>query len=156
LVGEVGVLLAEGVEARLERGHARFEAGGVEVAGFEGAVVAVECAFGAVGLVGKGAALFYERRLGLLCFRRGRMQRFADEGAVAVERGELVDNGGLELVAGDAFAVAAFPPEFLSAGAGVVVVEAPVAARACANVCTAAAAAAHQAREQVVAGVAAA
>jgi hypothetical protein len=116
-LGEVGVLLAEGVEAPLEGGHARLEAGGVEVAGFEGGVVARDCAFGAAGLFGELATLFLERWLRSLRLRGCRIECFADEGAVAVEGGELVDDGGFEFVARDAFAVAGFATEFLSAPA---------------------------------------
>jgi hypothetical protein len=112
LAGEVGVLLAEGVEARLEGGHALLESCGVEVAVFEGGVVAGECAFGAAGLVGEGAPLFLERRLGLLRLRRCCVECFADDGAVAVKGGELVEDGGFEFVARDAFAVAALRPSF--------------------------------------------
>jgi len=108
-------LLAQGVEARLERGHARLEAGRVEVAGLEGGGVAGERPFGAARLSGEGAALFRECRLRLLGLGGRCIERVADEGAVAVEGGELVDDGGFEFVARDAFAVAAFGPEFLSA-----------------------------------------
>jgi hypothetical protein len=89
--------------------------------------VAGECAFGAARLVGEGAALFRECRLRLLGLGGRCIERVADEGAVAVEGGELVDDGGFEFVAGDAVAVAAFATELLSARAGVVVVEATVA-----------------------------
>jgi hypothetical protein len=82
LLGELGVLLAEGVEARLEGGHALLEAGRLEVAGFEGGVVAVEPAFGAARLVGERAALFVERRLGLLQLCGGGVQRFARRAAL--------------------------------------------------------------------------
>ena len=58
VVGQVGVLLAQGSEARLEGGHAFLESGRVEVACFQGGVVAVECAFGATRLVGQRATLF--------------------------------------------------------------------------------------------------
>jgi hypothetical protein len=151
LSGEVGVLLAEGVEARLEGRHACLEALRVQVASLEPGVVAVERPFGAAHLVGEGAALFLERRLRLLRLRGGGIECFADEGAVAVEGGELVDDGGFEFVARDAFAVTGFAAEFLSAGAGVVVVEAAVTARGCADVCAAAAAAADEPGEEVVA-----
>ncbi|HET8893336.1 MAG TPA: hypothetical protein VFM96_04500 [Gaiellaceae bacterium] len=50
--GEVEVLLVEVGEARFERGDARLESLCVEVAGFEGGVVAVECAFGPSDLFG--------------------------------------------------------------------------------------------------------
>ncbi len=66
-----------------------------------------------------------------------------------------MDDGGFELVARDALTVAAFPAELLPAGAGVVVVEAAVATRAHSDVGAPAGAAAEQARERVVAGVAA-
>jgi hypothetical protein len=115
LLSEFGVLLAQGVEAGLEGGHAFLESRSVEVPGFEGGVVTDESAFGAPGFVGERATLVLERRPRLLRLRAGRIERLPDEGAVAVEGGELVDDGSFEFVAGDAFAVAAFAPEFLAA-----------------------------------------
>ena len=79
LLGELGVLLAGGMEARLEGGHALFKAVGVEVAGFEGGVVAGECAFGAPGFVGERPAFFFEPRFLSLCLRGCRVERVVDE-----------------------------------------------------------------------------
>jgi hypothetical protein len=148
-------LLAQPVEARLEGGHAFLEPGCFEVAGFEGPVVAGEGTIGAARLLGEGAALFRKCPLRLLGFRRRCFERVADEGAVAVEGGELAEYGGFEFVAGDALAVAGFAAELLSARAGVVVVEAAVSPRARADIGAAAAAAADEPGEEVVAGVAA-
>jgi hypothetical protein len=99
--------------------------------------------------------LFFEFRLLSSRLRGGRIDGFADERAVAVESGELVDDGCFEFVAGDAFAVAGFGAELLAARARVVVVLAAVAACAHADVGASAAAAADEPGEQVVAGVAA-
>jgi hypothetical protein len=62
LGGEGEVLLVQVGEARFERGGACLESLCVEVAGFEGGVVAVECAFGPPDLLGERAALVFERR----------------------------------------------------------------------------------------------
>jgi hypothetical protein len=74
---------------------------------------------------------------------------------VAVERGELVDHGVLDLLAWEAFAITGFRSVLLSAGARVVVVATAVAVRRHADVGLAALSASQQAGEDEVGGVAA-
>jgi hypothetical protein len=94
-------------EARLERGYARLESLRVEIARLERGVVAVERALRAPDFFGERASLFFERRtVCLLLFGCG-VDRVSDDVAVSVERSELTDDGGLELVARDALAIAA-------------------------------------------------
>lgn len=69
-------MLAEGVEARPEGGQAFLEPGRVELAVFEGRVVAGEGASSPARLVGDRAALFLERRLSLLGFGGLRLPAF--------------------------------------------------------------------------------
>jgi len=93
----------------------------VELACLEGGVRAVERALRPPGLLGERALLFFERgAFRALPLGRG-VECLADQGVVAVERRELVENGGFELVAGDALPGAALRAELLPAKAGVVV-----------------------------------
>ncbi|HET7572667.1 MAG TPA: hypothetical protein VFJ77_08360 [Gaiellaceae bacterium] len=96
----------ERVELRLEVGEPGLESAGFEVAVLEGLVVAVEGALAAADLLGDGPLLFLDRGpvCGLLAV--GPLEGLRDEVAVAVEAGELVEDGVLELVAAEAFAVA--------------------------------------------------
>ena len=71
---------------------------------------------------------FIERRLRAFCLFSGGSECVLDERPVAVDTGELVKDGGLELLAGDALALAGFGAVLLACGAGVVVVEAAFAA----------------------------
>jgi len=82
-------------------------------------------------------------------------ERVADQLLIAVEGGELIEDGLFQLLAWEAFAIAGFRPVFLAASAGVVVVAAAVAVGGHADVGLAAAAAAQEAREEEVGGVAA-
>jgi hypothetical protein len=84
--------------------------------------------FGAGDLGGDRFAAFVERwalALGLLL---GGSEGVLDERSVAVDAGELMQDGGLELLAGDALVLAGFGAVLLAGGAGVVVVEAAFAA----------------------------
>jgi hypothetical protein len=56
------VLLAEGLKAGVECGHARVEALGVEVAAFECLVVALDRVLGAAGFLREAGALLGEGR----------------------------------------------------------------------------------------------
>ncbi|HET7128486.1 MAG TPA: hypothetical protein VFJ93_05350 [Gaiellaceae bacterium] len=109
----------------------------------------------AADLAGDDGALFFECRPVVLVGGVRLLERGGDEVAVAVETGELVEHRALEFVAVEPVAVAAFTAELLPAGAGVVVVEAAVAACAHADVGALAAAAADHAGEQEVGTVAA-
>lgn len=122
---------------------------------FEGFVVALDRLLGAGDLgADRGEALFECRSLSF-CFRFGFGDRLLDEGAVAVDAGELLEDRVFEFVLGEAFAAAGFWSVLLPSGAGVVVVGAAVAARGHADVGAAAAAAAHEAGEEEIGGVAA-
>ena len=75
--------------------------------------------FGAGDLGGDRFAAFVERgslALGLLL---GGSECVLDERSVAVDAGELMQDGGLELLAGDALALAGFGAVLLAGGAGV-------------------------------------
>jgi len=69
-------------------------------------------------------AAFVERGPLALCLLLGGDECVLDEWSVAVDAGELVQDGGLELLAGDALAVAGFGAVLLAGGAGLVVIEA--------------------------------
>lgn len=122
-------MVAEGVEACLERGHSAVEAARVEVARFERLVVAVDGALGLADLTDERVAPFLDRGAFCILLTRGVLDGLADEGAVAVDVGELAEHGGFELLAGKTFSVAALAAELLATGAGVVVVGATVAGR---------------------------
>jgi hypothetical protein len=79
-------------------------------------------------------------------------KRIDDELLVVVDGGELVEDGFVDFVAGEAFAGAGFRSVLLAGGAGVVVVAASVAVHRHAYVCLAALAAAEQAGEEEVLG----
>ncbi|HVC87819.1 MAG TPA: hypothetical protein VNC40_10390 [Gaiellaceae bacterium] len=76
-----------------------------------------------------------------------------DQVCVAIEAGELVDDGALEFLAREPLVAAGFRPVFLAAGAGVVVVEAAVATCAHADVGLATSTATQHAGEQELARV---
>jgi hypothetical protein len=94
-VGECLVLVVENVQACLERGQPLVEVCGVEVAGLEGVLIAVDRAFGAGDLLGERGALFGERgAVGVIA--RGRLlDGVTDEPAVSVDAGELREDRGL-------------------------------------------------------------
>ncbi|HEX3517564.1 MAG TPA: hypothetical protein VHT29_00860 [Solirubrobacteraceae bacterium] len=150
VVGQLGLLRAEVVEAGREVGEALLAALGGEASLLEGVEVAGGGVFGAGDLGGDCLAAFVERgslALGLLL---GGGECVLDEWAVAVDAGELVQDGGLELLSGDALALAGFGAVLLACGAGVVVVEAAFAACGHADVGAAAVSAAQDAGEQEV------
>ncbi|HVN62425.1 MAG TPA: hypothetical protein VMT59_14290 [Gaiellaceae bacterium] len=139
----------------MEVGEPGLELAGFEVAGLEGLVVAVERAFAAADLLDHAAEVLLERGPVCLLLVVGALECVCDQVAVLVEAGELVEDGGFEFVAVEAFAVAAFAAELLPARAGVVVVDAAVSFCAHADVGALAAAAADHAGEQKVGAVAA-
>src|SRR5260370_28597645 len=98
LGGEGAVLLVQVGEARFERGDARLESLCVEVAGFEGGVVAVEGAFGPPDLLGECAALFFERRAVRLPLLGRGVDRVSDHVSVPIQRREVSHAGGFEVV----------------------------------------------------------
>lgn len=96
LLGEFGILPAEGVEARFEGGHARLEATAVEIAILECLVVPVEGALGAADLLGERVSAFFQGGSRGLLTGGSLVDRSADERSVAVERGELLEHGAIE------------------------------------------------------------
>jgi hypothetical protein len=84
--------------------------------------------FGTGDLRDDGFAAFVERGSLAFCLLLGGGECVLDEWSVVVDAGELVQDGGLELLAGDALALAGFGAVLLAGGAGVVVVEAAFAA----------------------------
>jgi hypothetical protein len=84
------------------------------------------------------------------------VERVGDQVAIAIEASQLVEHRSLELVPVEAFAVASFAAEFLSAGAGVIEIDAAVAFGTHADVGALAASAADDAGEQEVGAIAAA
>jgi len=119
---------AEVVEAGVQARYALFAALGGEPALLEGLEVALGRAFNAGDLDGDRAALLIERWSLALRLLLGGAEGVVDERAVAVDAGELAQDGGLELLAGDALALAGFGAVLLAGGAGVVVVGAAFAA----------------------------
>jgi len=107
--------------------NARVEALGVEVAAFECLVVALDRVLGAADFLREAGALLCERRAVGAVVGGGVLYGLADEGPVAVELGELAEDGGFELVTAEAVPVAGSAAELLAPGAGVVVVVATVA-----------------------------
>ncbi len=75
------------------------------------------------------ATLLIERWSLALRLLLGGAEGVVDERAVAVDAGELAQDGGLELLAWDALTLAGFGAVLLAGGAGVVVVGAAFAAR---------------------------
>jgi hypothetical protein len=147
-------LCAEVVEAGGEIGEALLAALGGEAAFLEGVDVAARGVFGAGDLGGDCLAAFVERGALAFCLLLGGGEGVLDERPVAVDAGELVQDGGLKLLAGDALALAGFGAVLLAGGAGVVVVEAAFAACGHADVCAAAVSASHDTGEQEVRAVA--
>ncbi|MGC2373778.1 MAG: hypothetical protein WA484_07885 [Solirubrobacteraceae bacterium] len=141
---------AEVVEAGGEVGEALLAALGGEASFLERVEVAARGVFGAGDLGGDGLAAFLERRAVALCLLLGGSECVLDEWSASVDAGELVKDGGLELLAGDALALAGFGAVLLAGRAGVVVVEAAFAACGHADVCAAAVSAAHDTGEQEV------
>jgi hypothetical protein len=103
VVGELGLLGSEVVEAGAQARDALFAALGGEPALLE---VTLGRAFGAGDLGGDRLATFIERGSPALCLLLGGAEGVVDEWAVAVDAGELMQDGGLELLAGDALALA--------------------------------------------------
>jgi hypothetical protein len=95
VAGECLVLAAQAVQACVEAGQALGESCGVEIAVLEGVLVAIDRAFRASYLLGKRCALFGERLAVGLIARGGLRDGVADEAAVSVEAGELVEDRGL-------------------------------------------------------------
>ncbi|MGH3008977.1 MAG: hypothetical protein ACRDLM_06160 [Gaiellaceae bacterium] len=112
--GEFGFLGAEVVESRLQADESIFAAFGGELALLEGLVVALQRLLGARDLSADGGESMLERRATLLRVSVRARERVADDLLVAVERGELVDDCLLDLLAGEAFAVARFWPVLLA------------------------------------------
>ena len=102
VVGELGLLGAEVVEAGVQARDALFAALRGEPALLEGLEVALGRAFGTGDLGGDRVALLIERWLLALRLLLGGAEGVVDERAVAVDAGELVQDSGLELLAGDA------------------------------------------------------
>ena len=115
----------EVVEAGVQAGEALFAALGGESALLEGLEVALGRAFDTGDLGGDRPTLLIERWSLALRLLLGGTEGVVDERAVAVDAGELAQDGGLELLARDALALAGFGSVLLAGGAGVVVVGAP-------------------------------
>ena len=95
---------------------------------FEGFVVAFERLFGAGDLGADRGEPLFERRPLPFCFRFCFGDRLMDEGAVAIDAGELAKHRFFEFLLREAVAAAGLRAVLLAAGAGVVVVGAAVAA----------------------------
>jgi hypothetical protein len=95
VVGELGVLGAEVFEAGVQARDALFAALGGEPALLEGLEVALGCAFCAGDLGGDRVAALIKRGSLLLCLLVGGGEGIVDECAVAVDVGELAQDGGL-------------------------------------------------------------
>jgi hypothetical protein len=88
-------LVVERVKACFERAQPLVEVRGVEVAGLERVLVAVDRAFGPADLLGERGALFCEGGAVGVIARGGLLDGVADEPAVAVDAGELCEDRGL-------------------------------------------------------------
>jgi hypothetical protein len=90
-VGERLVLVVESVEACPEGGHALIEVRGVEVAGLESVLVAVDRAFRSGDLLGEQSAFGGGGAVGVIA-RGGLLDGVTDEPAAAVDAGELCED----------------------------------------------------------------
>lgn len=118
VLGEPIVLLAERLQAAVERGHALGESLGAEAACLERLLVAVECSLGLGDFLRARGAPLGDGSAVLVALGGGVLDRLANEGAVAVDAGELGEYGGFELVAVDPPPVAAAAAELLAPRAG--------------------------------------
>jgi SAM-dependent methyltransferase len=84
--GELGVLLMQGLQARVEGGHALGEALGAEVAGLKRVVVAGERALGLLDLLGERGAALGEARVLTLALRRRALNRLVDRSPAMLAR----------------------------------------------------------------------
>jgi hypothetical protein len=108
VVGELGLLGAEVVEGGVQARDALFAALGGEPALLEGLEVALGRAFDAGNLRGDCVAAFIERGSLALRLLLSGGECVVYERAVAVDAGELVKDGGLQLLARGALALAGF------------------------------------------------
>jgi hypothetical protein len=122
VASKLGLLGAEVIEAAVQARYALLAALGGEAALLEGLEVALGCAFCVCDLCGDCVASLIERRLLPLRLLTGGGECVMYELTVAVDAGELVQDGGLDLLARYTLTLAGFGAVLLAGGAGVVVV----------------------------------
>lgn len=129
MIGRDNAVCGLDVVAGVQAGDSLCAAFGGELALLEGLEIALGCAFCACDLGGDCVASLIERGLFALRLHAGGGDGVVDEWAVAVDAGELVKDGSLQLLARDALAATGLGAVLLAGGAGVVVIGAAFAVR---------------------------
>ncbi|HET6915271.1 MAG TPA: hypothetical protein VFH56_04205 [Acidimicrobiales bacterium] len=119
-VGEVGFLVAQDLQPGTVAAEAVLAVGGCEAAVFEGFEVALELRLQPDDLGARGGELLFDPGPFAFDVLGGVGECSFDEAAVAVEVGELCEDGGFEPVLREPVAFALARPVLVAGGAGVV------------------------------------